>query len=735
LLKARSRSQQQELDQEKEEVKDLADTVDAEKAELAMQEKKLADHLAKEEKLVKLAASNLSASEKEKLVVEINEAKTITETLAKSVSESKDEVLSKEKELEVVNKAVHELEEQVKKSEIKVELLVKESEEKDALIEELEQKAEEATLIVKEVEREKAEVEREEAELKRQLEEAKTQAAEAKHQEATETVVKLQEQISLMKIKKDKSVKRFANAIKKKKEVEEEKREVKEHSAIEHVMVDDGLKKELENEITVLREKLEQERKDRLDEEARQQDMHGRSLAQVRELEGRLEEMKLERDRVGVEGDMKTKLAKLTAEHERTLGQISATMKDKSDMLKYKEEDIKMAQETIKDLKIKVLQAGKEVKQIKKSVVEKNEALEVERERREKEGKELDEKIAALGDGDSAEKKKIMALVKDSKKLLDGKEQELSIAKESVKELEHLIDDYEGAIGKLNDHVVEQDARFEQSVVDGERLLLAERQRADIIWNQLLVLKNGGQLDEAVMEKFGLGGGAAGEWDEERREEEEAVLRIHKASEGAKRELEEERQEIAQIKSGLAKEREHANEVIAQEERVHKRVAMKEREVREEREEVKKVLDERGEGGEEGEEGEDDEDSDADLDEDFDFGDIEELMDYDDENLREVCTQAAKVGLRLEKLEHFMDRLLEKGRKPELYLEEGKETLLQVQEGMIEELCKFGVDPCAALRHELDRTFLKHKTMNQWKNAMGLKGGGGDDEEREEHIM
>ena len=35
------------------------------------------------------------------------------------------------------------------------------------------------------------------------------------------------------------------------------------------------------------------------------------------------------------------------------------------------------------------------------------------------------------------------------------------------------------------------------------------------------------------------------------------------------------------------------------------------------------------------------------------------------------------------------------------------------------ELAQFGVEPCAALRSQLDKTFLKRKTMNAWKGMLG----------------
>jgi len=38
---------------------------------------------------------------------------------------------------------------------------------------------------------------------------------------------------------------------------------------------------------------------------------------------------------------------------------------------------------------------------------------------------------------------------------------------------------------------------------------------------------------------------------------------------------------------------------------------------------------------------------------------------------------------------------------------------------MLMELAQFGVEPCAALRSQLDKTFLKRKTMNAWKGMLG----------------
>ena len=80
--------------------------------------------------------------------------------------------------------------------------------------------------------------------------------------------------------------------------------------------------------------------------------------------------------------------------------------------------------------------------------------------------------------------------------------------------------------------------------------------------------------------------------------------------------------------------------------------------------------------------------------------------------------------LKLEQLETILEKEVNQGNAQFFQF---REALMQIQDEMLMELTQFGVDPCAALRSQLEKTFLKRKTMNAWK---GMLGGANDSDDK-----
>ena len=104
----------------------------------------------------------------------------------------------------------------------------------------------------------------------------------------------------------------------------------------------------------------------------------------------------------------------------------------------------------------------------------------------------------------------------------------------------------------------------------------------------------------------------------------------------------------------------------------------------------------------------------ADLPDSFTLDDLN--MDYDEESLASVCECRGRIMLKLETLDSLLDKPVNMRNQT---FHKQREALMQIEDEMLGEITTFGVEPCAALRFQLDRTFLKRKTMNAWKGMLG----------------
>ena len=98
-------------------------------------------------------------------------------------------------------------------------------------------------------------------------------------------------------------------------------------------------------------------------------------------------------------------------------------------------------------------------------------------------------------------------------------------------------------------------------------------------------------------------------------------------------------------------------------------------------------------------------------------------MDYDEASLVSVCECRGRIVLKLEQLDSILEKKVNQS-NPQLH--QFRQALVQIQDEMILELAQFGVEPCAALRSQLEKTFLKRKTMNAWKGMLGSNNDSDD---------
>ena len=459
-------------------------------------------------------------------------------------------------------------------------------------------------------------------------------------------------------------------------------------------------------------------------------------------------------------------MRKLTEEHERTLQEMATTMMEKSQLLELKESDLTEAQDMIHNLRIKVVEGEGEIMNIRKQISRRAIAMEKEKERtkklmekREVEKEELRQKVdkmkAELQEGDEEGHKKLaenqkgyekmLELMKDNEKLLSDKEEELQISKKSVEELEGLMEHYEEAIEKLSQHISEKDSEFEATLAEGEELLKMEKERANKIWKQLEKMKSGEiKMDQANLDAVLIHRNTITKMEMKVHESLKSEVEKKAGANGAIS------SEMKKMEEGLGDERRAVDKLEAEAKEVGKRVRKEERGVEKLKAEVGEDAEEVEEEEEEEivvvkkkkkkkrvvvvEESEEDESvtAEEEPEEEITFV-IDDLdMDYDEENLRSVLDATSRVTLKLDELESFVDA------KPKLrmrdpQLVESRETLEMFKEEMIGELAHFGVHSCAALRAEIERTWLKNKMLQQWKSVMG--GGNADKSDKSSYRI
>ncbi|GMI24236.1 hypothetical protein TrCOL_g8515 [Triparma columacea] len=714
--------------------------------------------IAKKEAEEELAAkiNEAAAEERKKLEEERETLRLEHEALAKKMKEEEEARVKLQAELEAEKEEIARLEEMVELEDEQLE----EMDEKNLEIEsELKQTDKELKVAEKEVEKQKLV----EAELKRQLSVAIN----------PEKVTELEGQLDGLKIEQEAAKERQVLL----------ERELAEQAAgaaaQEAVMLE---------RVAELESRLAEEKK-RSEEIS---EAHRRNIIQQAEnidtLQEQLEVIKKEASSVhlsersgtgatagegekgqGRSSGVNEMIKKLTEEHERTLQEMATTMMEKSRLLELKEADLTEAQDMVHNLRIKVVEGEGEIMTIRKRISFRAEAVEKEKEltkklmeKREVEKEKLRQKVekmkAELQEGDEEGRKKlaenekgyekILDLMRNHEKLLSDKEEELQISKKSVEELESLVEHYDEAIEKLTQHISEKDSEFEATLAKGEELLKMEKERADTIWKQLDDFKKGKVMDETNL-------------DAALSTHRNTITRMEeKVHESLKSEVEKMAEanvvgasEMEKMEKGLGDERRAFDELEAEAKEVRKRVVKEEHGVKKLKAEVGEK-ERKDEGAEEDEEEEivvvkkkkkkkkvvvvEESEEDASVaDEEepeeetfFEIGDLD--MDYDEESLRSVVDATSRVTLKLEELESFIDAKPKlRMRDPQLI--ESRETLELFMEEMIGELVNFGVHSCAALRAEIERTWLKNKMLQQWKSVMG--GGKADKSDKSSYRI
>ena len=357
---------------------------------------------------------------------------------------------------------------------------------------------------------------------------------------------------------------------------------------------------------------------------------------------------------------------------------------------------------------------------------------------------------------------KLLELVKNSEKLLSEKEDDLRAQKDSIEELEGLVRQYEGAIEKLMAHVADKDSELALALNEGARLLQIEKERADEINGQLEVMKKSqieletkkakqkrirakdddmraGKKSRNVRkeEKHQTGMKADVENEEIATEKDDTKKNATEAKASAPESTSKVEQagaaSLSNFKGQLVRVKNDDKKILSAKESevVVSRRGIKE-EDRENDNDVQEDEDYESETQneteteedetEEEEEEEEEKEEDSPDPETFDISDLD--IEYVEANLRSVCECTARIRIKLDELESFMEGRKERLDDPSLI--ESKATLESIYADMIDELGSFGVDPLAALRSEIEKTWLKNKMLMQWKSSFGGSNANND---------
>ncbi|GMH52341.1 hypothetical protein TL16_g01213 [Triparma laevis f. inornata] len=742
--RAKKADSEKALEEQAKKAKEMEEQLAKEKEEAKAKEGKLLQEkeakLKEEQKLqAKLADESASNEERAKVEEQIKASKEEQEALQKDMEKQASDLKLREAEIEAEKEEIAILQAMVEKDEEKIHALEETNVEKESIIMDLESEIKHDEEMIKEVEDELQTHIRHESELQEQLEKALANTGENNSGEPDNgAIVELQEELKRTQMEK-------ANTEAERKEYEMMMAERAKEAEISQAEL---LRKvaELESMLVVERERADASNRNHRNDIDRQRNT---VVDLQKQLRGLSVDMSATAD--GTLDENATALQKLTYEHERALNEMAQTMNEKSKLLELKAADYEEAQAMIHDLRVKVVEGEGEIDIAKREITRKAKSLA----KSQQEGKKLQAKreleknkmrekmttmkksLTANGMEKLAETKqgmeKIVEVMKENERLLEDKEAELEMVQKSEKELEELVNQYEDAIDKLTNHVKDKDVEFEVALDEGAKLLALEKERADEIFKQLTLLKEG-KIDEEEAEKAVHSHRRTMQMEQKvHKGLQESAIAKQQELEAFEGDMENTITGFEENKRDIVQHKEEAKQlsaVVAVEEKV-----LKDKHVDAEKAAAKagvvvktpQVTQKKSPKGNkrapspditvESEEEEEEEE------EEFTVDDLD--LDYDEENLRSVAECTARVEMKIDKLDNYVDA--KKGRRNDPQSRETRGTLSAIKEDMVMELVQFGVDGCAALRAEIEKQWLKLKMLHQWKSGMMGGGGSGDD--------